>query len=776
MSPNRKVNNHDPDDHLTISRRGFVLGAAACAGSLIIGARMAPAEAQLLRTPFTDVRTLDAFIKIKSDSTVTVIIKHLDKGQGITTGLATIVADELDADPSQMRTEFAPADLDRYANAQLPFRVQGTGSSTSIVDSWDQMRKAAALARHFLVEAAAEKWGHASSASISIKKGNVTDQANNSVAFGGLVVLLEGQKTRIGAEFDPPLKASTDWVYITKSFPRIDSLAKTTGATRYAMDIRQPRMLTAVVARPPKFGSTVRSFNSKKAEKVSGVVAVIKIPQRPKGLRNIVSNLVGRIQDELLGIPEGIAVIAEDTWSAIKGREALSIEWNTKAAGVESRSTQQIFDDYRKELDRGGGIPKAQAGDATRALQNSKKVIKAEFTFPYLAQAPMEPLNAVLKWKKENGRYEAWAGSQFQTVDTLTMGLVLGAPSKVDLNTVWAGGSFGRRATPNADYLNELAHIVKALGGDRPVHLVWTREDDIKGGRYRPMVVHRVSAGLDDTGKPIAWEHRIVGQSFIGGTRLENFAVKSRLDVMAVEGATDLTYEIPNLSIYWHGVESAVPTLWWRSVGHTHTAHAIEVMIDELAWQAGGDRMKFREDLLTGKDRHKKVLKCAAEKGNLNETLEPGHGRGIALHESFGTIVAMVADVTVTSRGDLKVKRVVAAVDCGIAVNPDVIRAQIEGSIGFALGAALRNEITLVAGVVQQSNFHDYEPLRISDMPDVEVHIIKSDKPPTGIGEPGVPPVAPAISNAIRAATGKRICSLPLEPRLRAISPIQGIP
>ncbi len=391
-------------------------------------------------------------------------------------------------------------------------------------------------------------------------------------------------------------------------------------------------------------------------------------------------------------------------------------------------------------------------------------MIEADYEFPYLAHAPMEPLNCVIEVKPD-GTAEVWAGAQLQTVEQATVAATLGLkPAQVTLNTIWAGGSFGRRATPNADYFGEAAAIVKATGGRYPVHLVYTREDDIKGGRYRPMFYHKVRAGLDAQGKLVAWQHRLVGQSFIFGSPFEAMIVKDGVDDTAVEGAADMPYAIPNLLVDWQRTNSPVTTLWWRSVGHTHTAHAVEVMMDELARAANTDPVAFRLALLRDKPRHAAVLQLAADKAGWDgKPLGAGRGRGVAVHESFNSYVAMVAEVTIPKPGQLKIDRVVVAVDCGIAVNPDVIRAQVEGGVGYAIGAALRNKITLKDGVVEQANFDSYEPLRLSDMPAVEVYIVPSTAAPTGIGEPGVPPVAPALANAIFAATGERLRSLPFD-------------
>jgi isoquinoline 1-oxidoreductase beta subunit len=709
------------------SRRQFLKSSAGAAGALVIGTHVNLGGRALAAAP-TDGPMPNAFIKIAPDSTVTVIVKHLDMGQGNTTGLATIVADELDADWAQVRTEFAPANAALYNNLMFG-PVQGTGGSTAIANSWDQLRKAGAAARAMLVTAAADNW-KVPATEVTVSKGVVAHRASAKQAqFGELVT----KAATLTVPTDVKPKEPKDWVYIGKGVPRIDSRDKTTGKAIYAIDVRRPGMLTAVVARSPRFGGTMKSFDAAAAKAVKGVVDVLQIPQ-------------------------GVAVLARDTWSAMKGRDALKVEWDDSAA--EKRSSDAMFEEYRK-LALNPGRAAARRGDTASALSGAAKVIEAEFSFPYLAHASMEPLNGVIEIKGD-GTAEIWAGSQFQTVEQATVAAILGLkPEQVKINTVWAGGSFGRRATPNADYFAEMAAIAKASGGKAPVQLVWTREDDIKGGRYRPMVYHRIRAALDAAGNIAGWDQKIVGQSFIIGSPFEAMIVKDGIDATIVEGASDMPYRVANLAVDWHPVTSPVTTLWWRSVGHTHTAQAVEVMIDTLAHAAGKDPVAFRLDLLREHPRHAAVLRLAAEKGGWGEKLPAGRGRGIAVHESFRSFVAMTADVTVAKDGSIKVDRVVAAVDCGVAVNPDVIRAQVESGVGYGLGAALRNQITLTDGLVDQSNFDGYEPLRISDMPKVEVHIVPSQEPPTGIGEPGVPPLAPAVSNAIFAATGKRLNSLP---------------
>ncbi|MBS7589109.1 xanthine dehydrogenase family protein molybdopterin-binding subunit [Ancylobacter defluvii] len=705
------------------SRRGFLKAAAAISGALVIGVRLGPSEA-FAAAP-TDGPMPNAFVKIAPDSTVTVLIKHLDMGQGVTTGLATIVAEEMDADWSQMRAAFAPADAQLYNNL-LFGPVQGTGGSTSVANSWDQLRKAGGAARQMLVAAAAEKW-KVPADSITIEKGTLKS-GSHTASFGELAA--DAARQPIPAEVK--LKDPKDFKLIGTRLPRLDSADKTDGKAVYALDIRRPGMLTAVIKRPERFGATVKSFDAAAAKQVPGVVDVV-------------------------AVPAGVAVLAQNTWAALQGREALTtVEWDESNA--ENRGTAELLDEYKKLADTAGRNA-AKRGDAAKGIAGAAKTIETEFAFPYLAHAPMEPLNCVIE--KTGDGVTIHTGSQFQTIEqAVTAGIMGIKPEQVKIETLWAGGSFGRRANTAADYVAEAATILKAIDGRAPVHLVWTREDDIKGGYYRPMFYHKVRAGVTADGKIAGWEQRIVGQSFMIGTPFEAFAVKEGVDATSVEGASDTHYDIGNLMVELHSPQVKVPTLWWRSVGHTHTAHVVEVTIDELARAAGRDPVEFRLELLKDKPRHTGVLKLLAEKANWGTKPGAGKGRGIALHESFNTVVGSVIDISVVN-GQIKVDKVVCAVDCGIAVNPDVIAAQIEGGVGFGLGAALHDEITLDNGVVEQANFDTYIPLRMSEMPKVEVHIVPSANAPTGIGEPGVPGVAPALSNAIFDATGQRLRSLP---------------
>jgi isoquinoline 1-oxidoreductase beta subunit len=494
-----------------------------------------------------------------------------------------------------------------------------------------------------------------------------------------------------------------------------------------------------MVAHPPRFGARVKSFDASKARAVKGVIDVVQIPA-------------------------GVAVLAKDTWTARKGREALTVEWDESAAF--KLGSNDIMAKYR-ELAKTPGLPAAHVGDADKAIAGGARVLEASYDFPFLAHAAMEPLNCVIQLGKDG--CEIWNGDQMQTIDQARVAEVFGLPpEKVRINTLYAGGSFGRRAAKDSDYVLEAAHIVKAIGGRAPVKLVWTREDDMRGGYYRPMFHHRLWAALDAQGNLTGWKHRLVGQSIVAGSPFAAL-IKNGVDGTSVEGAANLPYTIPNLQVELHTpTDIGVPIQWWRSVGSTHTAFSTETFFDELAQAAGKDPVAWRLAMLDKHPRHAGVLKLAAEKAGWNQPLRTGaagerRGRGVAVHESFGTFVAQVAEVTVKADGSYKVDRVVCAVDCGIVVNPDVVKAQLEGGIGFALSAAMYGAITLTEGQVDQSNFHDYQPIRITDMPAIDVHIVPSAAAPTGIGEPGVPPLAPAVANALAAATGNRARQLPIK-------------
>ena len=704
-------------------RRVFLQAAAIAGGGFAIGVMPRGAHAADAAPA-----KLNPFVRVNTDNTVTVIVKHVEMGQGTYTGLPTLVAEEMDADWAQIRVEGAPADATLYNNLFWG-PTQGTGGSTAMANSFEQMRKAGATARAMLVAAAAEKW-NVTADSIVVSNGVLTHRASGRrLTFGAVAT----DAARQAVPADVKLKEPKDFKLIGKRVTRKDSKDKTNGSAKFTIDVKMPGLLTALVAHPPRFGATVKSFNASKAIMVKGVTEVVRIPS-------------------------GVAVLAKDFWSAKQGRDALVIEWDETAAN--RLGSAEILAQYRALAATAGAVARSD-GDAATAMAGAAKRIEATFEFPYLAHASMEPMDCVIKL--DGDQCEVWSGEQFQTIDQAMIAGVLGLkPPQVKINMLYAGGSFGRRANPAADFSVEAAQIVKAIGGRAPVKLMWTREDDMRGGFYRPLYLHTLSAALDASGKPVAWQHRIVGQSILAGTPFEGMLVKNGVDATSVEGASTLPYDIPNLQVDLHTTKIGVPVLWWRSVGSTHTAFSTETFLDEMAAAAGRDPLEFRRALLTKHPRHLGVLNLAAEKAGWDKPLAKGRGRGIAVHESFNSFVAQVAEVSIGKDGALKVERVVCAVDCGIAVNPDVIRAQMEGGIGFGLSAALYGAITLKDGVVEQSNFHDYQPLRINEMPKVEVHIVASNAAPTGVGEPGVPCIAPAVANAVFAATGQRLRKLPL--------------
>lgn len=708
-----------------LDRRTFLKSAGA---GLVLGLQLplaAPSRAAAAMPALAAGFTPNAFVRITSDNLVIVQIKHHEMGQGATTGLATIVAEELDADWSQVRAEYAPADVKNYANTALG--VQATGGSTAVFNSWDQLRKAGATARAMLVQAAAAAWG-VPAQEIVVRQGQLSHGAHRA-SFGDMA----SAAAKLTIPSEVALKDPSQFTLIGKQkLTRLDSRAKSTGTATYGIDVKLPGLLTAVIARPPAFGATVRSFDATAAKQVKGVTDVVQVP-------------------------EGVAVVATGTWPAIQGRKALKVDWDF--AGAERGSSEAMFADYRR-LAETPGLSAAKKGDAAGHLSKDGKPIEAVYEFPFLAHAPMEPLSCVA-WLHD-GQLECFGGFQFQTFDQANAAKAAGlSPEQVTLHTLVSGGSFGRRANAPSDYVVEAVNVAKAIGGRAPVRTQRTREDDLRGGYYRPLYVHAVRANLDAKGAPLAWQHRIVGQSIIAGTPFAPAMIKNGVDGTSVEGAAETPYEIPHFSLDLHSPATKVPVLWWRSVGSTHTAFVVETMIDELAAAAGRDPVEFRLAHMPGKPRHAAVLKLAAEKAGWGTPVAAGRARGIALHESFRTYVAQVAEVSVGPDGAVRVHKVVCAVDCGIAVNPDVVRAQMEGGIGFALTAALYSDLQIENGAVKQGNFDTYRALRIEEMPEVEVHIVPSAEAPTGVGEPGVPPLAPAVANAVARLTGRRIRRLP---------------
>lgn len=708
------------------SRRNFLKTTALGAGGLVVAffvpganrlAQAAPAAADAA-APFAP----NAFLRIAPDDTITVLLAHSEMGQGIWTSLPLLLAEELDADWSRIRVEHAPAAPDYFA---VGMPMQFTGGSMSTWTEFERYRRAGATARALLVQAAARRFG--------VKAADC--RCENGTVIAGDKRARYGELAADAAKLTPPktvtLKDAKDWNLIGKPHKRLDSPEKLDGRAKFGMDVQFEGLLTAVVARAPVFGGTVASFDASAARRVPGVRDVVQVPS-------------------------GIAVVADHFWAAKLGRDALKIEWNLGPNA--SLDSERLHGDFLKTA-TDAGLPASAAGDATAALAKAATRIEADYAVPYLAHAPMEPLNCTVKIDKDH--CEVWTGTQFQTMDQAATARITGLkPEQVTIHTMFLGGGFGRRATPTSDFVSEAVEVAKAAG--KPVKTVWTREDDIRGGYYRPAFVHRVAVGLDAAGKPVAWQHRIVGQSILGNSPFK-MMVRNGIDATSVEGVADSPYLKPvaDHHVSLHSPELGIPVLWLRSVGHTHTGFVMESLIDELAKAAGQDPLAYRRTLLAEHKRHLGVLELAAERAGWGTPLPAGRARGLAVHESFGSFVAQVADVSIDNDA-IRVHSVVCAIDCGIAVNPAGVVAQMESGIVFGLSAALFGRLDIKDGRVQQSNYHDYRVLRMNQMPKIEVHIVPSTDKPGGVGEAGVPPVAAAVANALFALTGKRQRELPL--------------
>ncbi|WP_324764207.1 xanthine dehydrogenase family protein molybdopterin-binding subunit (plasmid) [Sinorhizobium meliloti] len=726
-----------PAARMETSRRQFLLGALAAGTGIAVGYRVLAASPAFAGEAETESgsHAFSPYLMIGADGKVTVLSSQFEMGQGSYNGVATLVAEELDADWSTIDVKGAAGNIPAYGNIAFGGTMQGTGGSTSMSTSWERYRKAGAAARAMLVAAAAAEWG-VDAAEITVENGTLAHPSGKSGGFGAFAA----KAATMPVPNDVKLKEPGVWKLIGNAkLKRFDSARKANGTEQYTIDVKLPGMLTAVMIHPPLFGAKVKSFDATAARAIKGVVDVVETPR-------------------------GVAVVGEHMWAAIKGREAVTVEWDETDA--EKRGTPELMSTYR---DLAGKTPAAFArndGDADAAFASAAKVIEATFEFPYLAHAALEPLNAVAR-RNEDGTIEVWGGHQLPDVYQKLASEIAGVPvEKVRLNVMKTGGSFGRRAVFDGDVVAEAVHVAKALGFRAPVKVQWTREDDTRAGRYRPAYVHRLKAGINASGKLVAWSDHIVGQSIVAKTAWDGM-VQNGVDPTSVEGANNLPYAIQNQTVGLTTTDVRVPVLWWRSVGSTHTAFAAEAFLDEVAEAAGQDPLEFRLSMLKPGSRHATVLKLAAEKAEWQKPLPEGRFRGVAVAESFGSVVAQIAEVSIEGEG-IKVERVVAAVDCGLAINPDQVRAQVEGGIGFGLSAILGEEITLTEGQVDQGNYDMYTPLRIDAMPKVEVHILASANPPSGIGEPGVPPIGPAVANAAFKALGKRIRVLPFAKSLNA--------
>jgi isoquinoline 1-oxidoreductase beta subunit len=722
---------------MNASRRRFLKASAAVGGGLVIGFVIPGskrfAAAQEGAAP-TAAFSPNAFLRIGNDDRVTVVLAHSEMGQGIWTTLSMLIAEELDADWSKIAVEHGPASA---ALASPVFGMQGTGGSTTTWSEFDRYRRAGATARAMLVQAASDRLG-VPVGDIRVENGEVI-AGNQRLRFGELADEA-GQLTAP----DPAtltLKEPADWKIIGKPTKRLDTPEKITGKAIFGMDVQFEGLLTAVVARSPVFGGRVKSFDDSAARAVAGV-------------------------REVVAVPSGVAVVADHFWAAKRGRDALKVEWEPgEFAGTDSAALRTRFN----ELAGQPGAIAAQVGtlatdaEATDDGTVDDSMVSADYAVPYLAHAAMEPLNCTVRI--EDDKCELWIGTQFQTLEQMAAARITGLPpEKVHVHTTFLGGAFGRRANFAVDVVGEAVEIAKAVG--KPVKTVWTREDDMRGGYYRSAFVQRARIKLDEQGKPASWHHVLVGQSIMAGTPMEATAVKNGVDHSSIEGVPNSPYvlDTPAHRVDLHSPKTAIPVLWWRSVGHSYNAFVMESLVDELADKAGQDPLAYRRMLLKNHPRHLGTLDLAAEKFGWDTALPEGHGRGIAVHESFGSFVAQAAEVSVDD-GQIRVHRVVCAIDCGIAVNPEGIAAQMESGIVYGLSAALYGALNIKEGRVVESNFHDYPVLRMAQMPRVETHIVPSTEKSGGVGEPGTPPIAPAVANAVFALTGQRLRELPLRPK-----------
>jgi isoquinoline 1-oxidoreductase beta subunit len=702
-----------------------VAAALGAGGSLVVGC--SPAALLSIGAREQDFGAFGPFIRIAPDDAITIVSKHIEFGQGTHAGLAAMAVEELDGDWSKVRIEQAPADTKVYANLGMGF--QGTGGSSAIANSWMQLRTAGAAARAMFVEAAARRW-NVPAASVTTKDSVVSHPSGRSARYGELL----GEAAKVKPPAKPSLKDPANFTLVgTGRVRRKDAAVKSTGAARFTQDMHLQDQLTAMVAHPPRFGSRVKSFDASAARKIPGVV-------------------------DVFAIPSGVAVVAENTWAARQGRGAVKVDWDESRA--ETRSSPAILAGYRDlasgKTTSSGVSWRKFVTKAGPPAPTGGRVIEIAYDFPYLAHAPMEPMNCVAQ--VGNGAPKLTFGSQIPTLDQLNTAEIVGVlPGSVQIETLFAGGSFGRRANFKSDYVAECVRIAKHVGGGRPVKLVWTREDDMTGGYYRPLTHHALRIETGPDGLPATWRHRVVSQSIMKGSPIGG------TDDSAVEGVQGSPYlaATPAADVQAAYVDSPVPVLWWRSVGATHTAFVMEHTVDQLARTAGRDPVGYRQALYrkAGAARWLAALDLALEKAGPGAT--PGWTRGVAVHECFGTVVAQVAEVKLEN-GEPSVGRVVTAVDCGTAISPDQIAAQMEGGTCFGLSAALYGAITLTGGVVDQKNFDTYRVLRMNEAPRVETYIVPSSAKPSGIGEPGTPVIGPAVANALLALTGQPTTSLPI--------------
>ncbi|NSX03168.1 xanthine dehydrogenase family protein molybdopterin-binding subunit [Cupriavidus gilardii] len=713
---------------LDLSRRRFLAAGAVLGGGLVIGFSVPsvrrlldgdPVEVAMAAEPAPFIP--NAFLRIGADDSVTVLLAHSEMGQGVWTSLALLIAEELDADWTRIRVEHAPA-APAYGIAMLG-GMQGTVGSRSVRSEFLRYRQAGAAARAMLLQAAAARWQVPVDV-LRTDSGAVVHQEQR-LRYGELVH--EAATLPVPAADALRLKDAHDWKWIGKGARRLDAADKITGRARFGIDVKLDGLLTAVVARAPAFGARMVSFDDSAARAVPGVRQVV-------------------------AVPSGVAVLADHYWAAKRGRDALKIEWQGADTALESAGLLRDF----ARLAREPGPIALEAGDVDAAIAQAQRVVEAEYRLPYLAHTPMEPLNCTVRIGPDG--CDVWVGTQMQTLAQRTVAQITGLePAQVRIHTTFLGGGFGRRAVQ--DFVAEATHVARAAGA--PVKTMWSREEDVRGGYYRSGFVHRIRVGLDRAGRPLAWRHGMAGQS--------NHPEREGLHPTSVEGVVDSPYVLGAAAhrVVAHSPRTAVPVWYWRSVGHSHSAFAMESMVDELAHASRQDPLAYRMLLLKDAPRHRRVLEVAAQRFGWGRRAQAGRGHGIAVHACFGSVAAQAVEVSLQD-GAIRVHRVVCAIDCGVAVNPDNVRAQMESAIVYGLSAALHGRVTIERGAVRESNFHDYPALRMAEMPVIEVHVIDSGESPGGAGEPGTPPIAPAVANALFQLTGTRLRELPLQLAQRA--------
>ncbi|WP_342630645.1 molybdopterin cofactor-binding domain-containing protein [Marinobacter alkaliphilus] len=730
---------------MTMNRRDFLKVSTGASGSLILAVSIPGcASVQTGYQPETGEWKPDIWLELTRDDEIIFTLARVEMGQGSYTGLTTLVAEELDVEPGRIKVRFAPV-APEYRNPL--FGLQLTGGSTSLATSWEPLRVAGAQARQMLIMAAARVW-EVDADQCTTQDGRVVHPNGlDSLRYGQLVELADREVVRGKV----PLKPRSEWKYIGHKGGKLDARAKATGTAVYGMDVELPGMVYAVMTRSPRYGGKASSFN----------------------------------RDEVIGMPgvtdafiteRGVALVAQRYWQARKAQQKLRVEWDVSDAL--DTNTEAVFESYRQAASKDPGAKERSEGNVEKAAERAKQVVEAEYEQPYLAHATMEPMNATA-WYRDGGM-DVWAPTQAPDLGRIAAARHTDlSPGKINIHTTFLGGGFGRRLTQ--DYIEEAAAVAYQL--KVPVKLIWSREEDTRHGFLRPAMLHRMKASLND-GELTGWHHQIVGPQILdwyvrnaapaqypwapkflydtlGRVGLMAEGIATPKDISAIEGAIEYPYQVQNVSVRHTHTDPGVPITWWRSVGYSHNGFAVETFMDELAHESGEDPLQFRLKMLDAEPRHREVLERAARLADWGQTAPEGRARGLALFKSFGTYVAQVVEAGIEN-GEIRVYKVICSVDCGQVVNPRIVEDQIEGGILFGLTAALYGEINFDNGEIRQSNFHDYRLMQMHQTPEVVVDIVDSEADPTGVGEPGVPPVIPALGNALFALTGKRQRRLPL--------------